>query len=178
MSSSGSPTTYRSSSLRLFALVFACLIAGAGIVYYVYSLTCPCEGTPGGILFGERVDEPVTDWSMVNAVDICQLQIVAGIRPHSINLNCWATPEGNLYVGCMSCEGKYWGYQVDPNERGHIRIAGRVYAVTLNRIEDATAMDQIWRSRFYKLNQQSTEPVTETPRVDGWWTFSVTSRAT
>lgn len=162
---------------RMLPLAGALLIAVLALSYYVYSLTCPCEGIPGGILFGERVDTPVEDWSMVNEVEICQLQIAAGWRPHSINLNCWATPEGELYVGCMACEGKYWGYEVGPNERAYIRVAERVYPVTLNRIEDPAVMDQIWRSRFFKLSQRSPEPVPETPRAEGWWTYSVQSRS-
>ena len=164
--------------LRLIVITAFCFIAAGAAAYYVYSTKCPCEGIPGGILFGERIEEPVEDWSMVNDVEICQLQIAAGFRPHSINLNCWATPDGDLFVGCMSCESKYWGYQVGPNEQGYIRVAGRLYPVTLNRIENTDEMDKIWRSRFFKLGLRSPEPVPETPRADGWWAFSVVSRAT
>ncbi|MFM1896597.1 MAG: hypothetical protein RLZZ385_1671 [Pseudomonadota bacterium] len=169
-------TTRNNSRLTRYLLiaVFAFVAAG-GVGFYVYSLTCPCEGMPGGILFGERVNEPVTDWAMVNDVEICQLQVAAGLRPHSLNLNCWANEDGELYVGCMGCDDKYWGYQVGPNERGYIRIAGQVYPIILNRIEDPAAMDEIWRSRFVKLRQRSPEPVPETPRAEGWWAFSVVS---
>ena len=163
-------------SRRIGIGVFA-FLATAAIAYYIYSMTCPCERTPGGILFGERIDQPVDDWRMVNEVENCELQIAAGIRPHSLTLNCWSTPEGVLYVGCMSCETKYWGYQVGPDERGYFRVAGRVYPVTINRIEDEGEVDRIWRSRFFKLNQRSVDPVPETPRVDGWWAFSVVSRS-
>lgn len=168
--------TRRSRASRFMVIGLFALMPAAVVAYYLYSMTCPCEGTPGGILFGERIDEPVDDWSMVNDVEICQLQITAGIRPHSLNLNCWATPEGELYVGCMSCEDKYWGYQVGPAEKGFIRVDGRVYPVTLNRVEDTPEMDRVWRSRFYKLNRRSTETVPETPRAEGWWPFSLVSR--
>jgi hypothetical protein len=129
------------------------------------------------VLLGERIDTPMSDWSIVNEVENCQLQIAAGIRPHSINLNCWATPEGELYVGCMGCANKYWGYQVGVDEKAYIKVAERVYPVTMNRIEDSDAMDRIWRSRFFKLNQRSPEPVAEAPRTEGWWAFSLVSRA-
>lgn len=163
---------------RMVFIALIALMVAAALAYYIYSLSCPCDRTPGGVLFGERINEQITDWSIVNDVELCQLQIAAGIRPHSLNLNCWATPEGELYVGCMSCENKYWGYQVAPNENGFIRIAGRVYPVTLNRIEALDEMDQIWRSRFFKLRHRSSEPVPETPRAEGWWAFSVVSRPT
>jgi len=168
---SGNNKIYLYSGVAFFGFIFA-----AAVAFYTYSMICPCEGTPGGILFGERINEPVSNWSHVNEVENCQLQIAAGIRPHSLTLNCWATPEGILFVGCMSCDSKYWGYQVGPNEKGYIRVAGRVYPVTVNRIEDPAEMDNVWRSRFYKLGLLSSEPVTEAPRAEGWWAFSVVSR--
>ena len=176
MSSTEKVSNSQNRALKLATFAICCFIVAGATAYYIYSLKCPCGGIPGGILFGERVQEPVSNWSMVNEVEICQLQIAAGIRPHSINLNCWATPEGDLFVGCMSCEGKYWGYQVGPNERGYIRVAGRVYPITLNRVENTDEMDSVWRSRFFKLGLRSPEPVPETPRPEGWWPFSVVSR--
>lgn len=173
-------TTKKTSNNKFYLYIGSALfglIIAAAVGFYAFSMICPCERTPGGILFGERIDEPVSDWSHVNAVENCQLQIAAGIRPHSLTLNCWATPEGVLFVGCMSCDSKYWGYQVGVNEEGYIRVAGRVYPVTINRVEDPGEMDSIWRSRFYKLGLLSAEPVVEVPRVDGWWAFSVVSRS-
>ena len=34
----------------------------------VWALTCPCAGTPGFVLLGDRHDEPVSDWRFANAV--------------------------------------------------------------------------------------------------------------
>ncbi|MEC7581946.1 MAG: hypothetical protein VYC85_06015, partial [Pseudomonadota bacterium] len=51
----------------------------AGIVgFLIYSAVCPCERTPGGVLFGAAADGPVDDWSFANEVPLCQLQIYAG----------------------------------------------------------------------------------------------------
>lgn len=76
--------------------------------FMVFSSICPCTLTPGGLLFGERVETPVTDWNTTtaNEENLCQLQIWAGIRPHSINLNCMATPEGELFLSCSVCVRK------------------------------------------------------------------------
>ena len=68
-------------------LISLCVFAVAGFI--LYSSICPCDRTPGGFLFGERVEAPVSDWSFANEVPLCQIQIWAGIRPHSINLNWW-----------------------------------------------------------------------------------------
>lgn len=48
----------------------------------------------------------------------------------------------------MSCESKYRSYQIGPDEAGFIRIVGRVYPVTINRIADPEKMDRIWRPDF------------------------------
>jgi hypothetical protein len=56
------------------------------------------DGTPGFALRGELHEAPVTDWSFANEVDVCQIQISVGWRPHSLNLNCMATPAGELVV--------------------------------------------------------------------------------
>ena len=31
--------------------------------------TCPCDTTPGAVLWGEVVEEPVSDWSFANEVE-------------------------------------------------------------------------------------------------------------
>ena len=53
---------------------------------------CPCERTPGAYLFGTSAEGPVSDWKFANGVTLCEIQISSWLRPHSINLNCMATP--------------------------------------------------------------------------------------
>ena len=119
----------------------------AGIVgFLIYSAVCPCERTPGGFLFGAAADGPVDDWSFANEVPLCQLQIYAGIRPHSINLNCMSTPAGELYLSCSVCEQKYWAARVDANESAVMRLDGVTYPVVLNRVEEPTRMDAAWNA--------------------------------
>lgn len=147
--------------------------------FLIFSSICPCERTPGGFLFGERASEPVTDWSFANQVDLCQLQIWAGIRPHSINLNCMSTPEGELYLSCSVCDTKYWASKVDTDEAGLMRLDGIVYPVMLNRETEATAMDSAWTARVSKLRALggtgNPAPSADAQRGDRWWTFRVVS---
>lgn len=164
-----------------FAAVVVLFMAG----FLVYSSICPCERTPGGFLFGERVDTAVTDWyqdSTANQEDLCQLQIWDGVRPHSINLNCMATPEGELYLSCSVCDSKYWASKVDPNERATLRLGNLIYPVTLNRETEPAAMARSWQARILKLQNVSEEtmvtprPPLDAQQSDRWWTFRVTSR--
>ena len=83
-------------------LIAGLLAAIAGFLYWF--LTCPCERTPGGFLLGEESQETISDWSFVNDVPLCQIQTRVFFLPHSINLNCSAI-DGELFIGCMNCEG-------------------------------------------------------------------------
>mgnify|MGYP003321354587 FL=1 len=159
----------------------ACVLVAGVIGFLIYSSICPCDRTPGGFLFGDSSDGQVNDWSFANDVELCQLQIYAGIRPHSINLNCMATPEGDMYLSCSVCDMKYWAAKVGENERGVMRLDGVVYPVYLNRITEPTEMDRAWRARVTKLQIHggpgNPAPPSDAPRADRWWTFQVTSRS-
>ena len=157
-------------------------ILAVGIVgFIIFSAVCPCERTPGGFLFGPSYDEPVSDWSFANQVPLCQLQIYAGVRPHSINLNCMSTQEGEMYLSCSSCDTKYWASKVGKDEMGVMRLDGTTYPIHVNRITDPATMDKAWRARVAKL-QNFASPYNPAPdpnaeRPDRWWTFQITSRS-
>lgn len=172
------------SSTKLKVIIGVSLggLVAIGIVgFLIYSSVCPCDRTPGGFLFGESPENPVADWSFVNNVPLCQLQIYDGIRPHSINLNCMATESGEMFLSCSVCERKYWASKVEDDERAVMRLDGVVYPVTLNRIQDAATMDRAWRARVAKLQTHGGGPFNPTPdpnaqRPDHWWTYHVTWR--
>ena len=152
--------------------------------FMVFSSICPCALTPGGLLFGDRVETPVTDWNTTtaNQEDLCQLQIWAGIRPHSINLNCMATPEGELFLSCSVCDRKYWAARVGTDESAVLRLGNLLYPVVLNRETNPETMDRAFRARVLKLQHTDLEtmvtprPPLDQERFDHWWTFRVTSR--
>ncbi len=177
--------TSKNSNLKLWigggSLALLLLL---GVGFLVFSSICPCATSPGGFLYGEQVDAPVTDWNLTtaNQENLCQLQIWAGIRPHSINLNCMATPEGDLFLSCSVCDRKYWAARVGPDESAVLRLGELVYPVTLNRETDPAAMDRSFRARVLKLQHTDLEtmvtprPPLDQERFDHWWTFRVTSR--
>ena len=78
----------------------------------------------------------MTDWSFVNDIPLCQIQIYAGPMPHAVNLNCMATPEGALFLSCGNCEHKFWGRHVSENAHGRLRLNGKVYPVVFTRVKD------------------------------------------
>ena len=162
------------------------IIAAAAVVvvlasgFVAWSATCPCERTPGAWLFGAAHEEPVTDWTFANQVTLCQIQIRAGLLPHAINLNCFATSSGDLYLSCSQCAAKRWsGFAVDDGW-ARLRLDGTVYPVALTRALDPTELDTAWSARLDKLHAleaPANPPVPlGTPRPDHWWSFRVVSR--
>ena len=156
------------------------LLAG----FMAFSSICPCAVTPGGLLFGEVVDQPILNWNetTANEENLCQIQIWAGIRPHSINLNCMATPEGELFLSCSVCDRKYWAARVGKDEEAVLRLGKLLYPVYLNREQDPEVMDKAFRARVAKLQYTDIEtmvtprPPLDQERFDHWWTFRVNFR--
>ncbi|MDH3206430.1 MAG: hypothetical protein OEO79_07455 [Gemmatimonadota bacterium] len=161
----------------------ALLVAVCGGGYW--ALTCPCDGTPGFVLRGDVQEEPVRDWSFANEVDLCQVQISVGWRPHSVNLNCMATPSGDLFLSCSVGARKYWCPKVEADEPGRLRLDGNVYPVVLNRVADPATLNAAWAARIQKLQDPAvqarqpggggTPPPLDSERPDSWWTFQVRS---
>ena len=166
----------RTHRVAIAGIVVASLLV---IAFIGWSVTCPCERTPGGYLFGERAAGPIADWSFVNEVPLCQIQI-AGLVPYSINLNCMATSAGELYLSCSGCDAKRWAGIVVDNGRARMRLDGTVYPVTATRVLDPTELDRAWAARVDKL-QEHASPINPavpvgTPRPDRWWSFRIVSR--
>lgn len=165
------------------AAVLALVIVAGGAVW---SMNCPCETMPGLVLLGETQDEPVSDWSFANDVPLCQVQISILLRPHAVNVNCMATPAGDLFISCSTGDQKYWCPRVGADQRGRLRLDGAVYPVVLNREMDPTALDAVWAARLQKLQNPRVQerqpgnggpPPLDAPRPESWWSFRVTSRS-
>lgn len=144
-------------------------------------ITCPCDTMPGAVLWGDVVEEPVSDWTFANEVELCQIQVQGAIFPQALNLNCMATPDGQLYLSCSNCESKRWSRLATNNENGRLRLNGLVYPVTFMHVTDPAEADRSWEARLIKLEDStvlgSGTPVgTPRPPDDEWWTFRVASR--
>ena len=169
----------RFTGTQLGTIVAAAVISLSVIGLLGWSITCPCDFTPGVLLFGDQADEQITDWSFANDVPLCQIQ-VGGLLPYSINLNCMATSAGELYLSCSVCDTKRWAGIVVDNGRAKMRLDGTVYPATVTRVMDPDELDRAWVARLAKLQMHSS-PVNPaapvgTPRPDRWWSFRVVSR--
>ncbi len=160
--------------------VAAVLLLGAGGAFAGWFFGCPCERTPGGYLLGEEVEEPVRDWRFANDVPLCQIQVRAPLLPHSVNLNCMATDNGELYLSCANCAGKRWSDAARENSAARLRLGEQVYPVRLSRVTDSAEKDRAWQARLEKLASLSSESDSASSRPrppdDEWWAFRVVSR--
>ena len=164
---------------QLGAIVAAVAASLLVTAFLGWSLTCPCDFTPGGLLFGDQADQEITDWSFANDVSLCQIQ-VGGLLPYSVNLNCMATSSGDLYLSCSVCDRKRWAGVVVGNGRAKMRLDGTVYPVTATRVMEPEELDRAWVASVAKLQVHNT-PINPavpvgTPRPDHWWSFRVVSR--
>lgn len=177
----------RPGTIRRRLLWLAAAVVGAAVLAGAYwAVRCPCGGVPGFVLLGDEQSAPVQDWRFANDVDLCQVQITAGWLPHSVNLNCMATPTGDLFLSCSVGTRKYWCQQVRADHPGRLRLNGKVYPVVLNRVTDPATLDAAWTARVQKLQRPavqalqppgSTTPPLDAKRPDTWWSFQATSRA-
>jgi hypothetical protein len=171
--------TTGSKRRNIIVAAIAAVAVVAAVGFYIYSSVCPCERTPGGFLLGERSEQAISDWSFVNDVPLCQIQVWAGIRPHSVNLNCMATAEGKLYLSCSFCDSKYWASKVGTDENGRIKLNGIVYPVVFNRVMDPDELDRAWAARVAKLQVHggpgNPAPPPDAQRADRWWSFNLVS---
>ncbi len=169
------------STRRMKLIVPVAVVGVLAVAFLGWSATCPCERTPGAYLFGTSAEGPIADWTFANEVTLCQIQIRAGIRPHAINLNCMATPSGQLYLSCSQCDGKYWSVRAANNGWARLRLDGTVYPVQLTRVMDPDELDRAWLARVTKLNSleapANPAPPPGTPRPDHWWSFRVEWRS-
>src|SRR5258708_2082057 len=106
----------RAAKIGIGVVLALVLVGVAG-----WTTVCPCNHIPGFVLLGNVRHEPVTDWSFANDVPLCQIQINTGRGPHSINLNCMATPNGQLFLSCSVGTRKYWCQQVDKDQPARLR---------------------------------------------------------
>lgn len=172
-------------TMKILRWIAVAALAVAVIGGGTWAATCPCGGVPGLVLRGEMREAPVEDWRFANDVSLCQIQISVGWLPHSVNLNCMATPAGDLFLSCSAGARKYWCPRVGADHPGRLRLDGVVYPVVLNRVTDPATLDAAWAARILKLQNPAVQaqqppgpvPAADAKRPDSWWTFRVRSRA-
>ena len=117
----------------------ALAITGVLVLVYIAAIFIPInpnEQQPGTRLSGNFAEDQNPDWSFMEGrtrayIETRSLYLI----PHSITVSSWSQ-NGQLYVGCLACDTKYWPTNVvrDPNIR--IKIDDKIYKRRAVRLSD------------------------------------------
>ncbi len=160
--------------MRILRIIGLLLAAAAGLLVLV-ALGArfndgPVGPFPGGPLqAGLLEEEPVADWSFATDEETIELQLLSQERSRTT----WIlVRDGAALIPCNVDfpPVKSWHERAVQDGRAVLRMQGRLYPVTLERVEDAelaAALGDVLRAKY------SGGP----PGGGGVWYFSITSRA-
>ena len=130
-------------TFRLNILVLATL---------AFAVACqPKDTRPGFWLRGERAETLVQDWRFTDAAEeiFIETHTWYGFR-HSTTIWC-VELDGQLYIGSYDDDVKFWETNVERNPEARLRIAGRLYDVTVTPIVDSELgrkLDERYASKY------------------------------
>ena len=121
----------------------------------------PSDQRPGLWLTGDRVTEPVTDWSFTEDHQEIFVQTrTPYLIPHSVTTYC-AVYEGDLYLFSAYYQGgvfpdeRGWNRNVMRDPRVRLKIGDRVFDQTLSHVTDAETREAVHASAVAKYQQWS-----------------------
>ena len=152
--------------LLLVAVVVLMVLVALGARFH----DGPVGPFPGGPLqVGLLEEEPVSDWSFAADEETIEFQLLSQARSRT----AWILVlDGAAFIPCNLGfpPGKSWHERAVEDGRAVLRMQGRRYPVTLERIEDAelaAALEDVLRAKY------SGGP----PAGSGFWNFRIASRA-
>jgi hypothetical protein len=160
------------TALRWLLRIAAVLVALIALAFFGARFhDGPLGPIPGGpISSGERVSQPVTDWSFAKDTGEIELQLASQQRSRTV---WFFVLEGKAYVPCSLDfpPGKTWHKQALADGRATLRIDGKRYSVKLTKVDDAVAQQMREAVRAELSRKYGKLPEGER----GAWLFSVTS---
>jgi hypothetical protein len=115
--------------LTVVGLVVVCGIVALGSLW-VYG---PLGPIPGPELSGSVVEEPVEDWSFIDAVKEVQIE-TRPADPYSVNT--WATRVGNHIYVFAGGEESPWVVNIGQDPQVRVRVEGRIHECRAARVTD------------------------------------------
>ena len=158
------------TTLRWIARILAALAVFAVVAFYGARLhDGPLGLLPGGPLrAGTVVAEPVADWEFAKDTGEIELQLDSQQQSRAV---WFFVLDGQGYVPCR-LGFELWHRQAMVNGAAKLRIDGKLYPVTLNKLGDAIAEQMSDRVRAELTRKYGDLPPSES-RV---WLFQVTPR--
>jgi hypothetical protein len=117
----------------LIAIVVLLIAAYATAIFFPND---PVERSPGTRLSGDLAPVQDTEWAFFEGRRQLYLETkTLYLVPHSITVSGWVTDK-ILYVGCRSCDGKYWPKNVARDNRVRLKIDEEIYLRSAVRLDD------------------------------------------
>ena len=136
------------------------IVAGALVSLRVLGYE-PRDQRPGLWLAGERVTEPVTDWSFTdNHEEIFVQTRTPYLIPHSVTGYC-AVHDGDLYLFSAYYQGgvfpdeRSWNRNVMRDSRVRLKIGDRVFDQTVSHVTDTETRAEVHESFVAKYPEWS-----------------------
>jgi hypothetical protein len=158
------------TALRWIARILASLAVLALVAYYGARLhDGPLGLIPGGPLqAGEVVAEPVPDWEFARDTGEIALQLDSQEQSRTVR---FLVLDGHGYVPCR-LGFDIWHRQAIVNGAARLRIEGKLYPVTLSKLDDTIAQQMSDRVRMELARKYGELPSPEA----AVWLFQVTTR--
>jgi len=128
--------------------VIGLLVIGGAVILGARWIYGPLGPIPGPELSGSVIEEPVEDWSFIDAIKVVQIET----RPEDpYSVSTWATRIGDgIYVFASDDESP-WVRNISQDPRVRIRIEGRIYerrAVSVANLETKRTFLTTVRSKY------------------------------
>ncbi len=117
------------------------LVAIASTALLTLSACGPVWRVPGGRLFGEEINAPISDWSFTDEIVTIAVETRPGF-PHSITTWCF-TYGGELYIPAGGPAAKKWPELVRQNPSVRLGIAGKIYPGRLFQETDPSELPRL-----------------------------------
>ena len=146
----------------------------AAFLVLVFSASAcqPQDVTPGLWLSGEVVEYIVDDWAFTDDIEEIFIQTKTWyFLPHSTTIWC-AEMNGELYIGSYADEKKHWENNVVRNPAARLRIAGKLYDVTVTPVTNAQATTEIDAQYTKKYNMEEVFG----KNLPTWWYYRISQR--
>ena len=139
------------------------------LIIFVSLITAcqPSDQRPGLWLSGEQASSHPGDWIFTDELHEIYVQVrTPYFIPHSVTIWC-AQVDGQLYIAARNPDTKNWPSWIQKEPAVTLKVAGTLYDVNTEVVNDAAEIDEI-KSAYAQKYQLSPKPG-ETPPPMRYW---------
>jgi len=155
--------------LKWLGVLVVLLAVGAGIWYA--NRRDPFQMIAGRELSGEVATERIADWSFTDEHNLIAVE-TRPAAPHSVTTICMAY-QGDLYIPAQNGSAKSWPHYAVSDPTARVKIDGRIYPVTLTRVNSAALTEPLMAAAREKYDFT---PDPDAPPPEDIWVFKAVWR--